>query len=761
MNILLVTMSMEIGGAETHILELCRELLSRGHKITLVSRGGVYADEAEKAGAHVVSLPLHKKDPGSVLRSWRGLARLIREGSFDIVHSHARIPSFILGMMNRLVLLPGGVRFRFVTSAHLDFVVNPLWRRISMWGERVMAVSDDIREYLIREYNYPAGRIYTTINGIDERKFSPDVDFSGVLAKHGLDSAHRRLVYMSRLDEDRVAPAFEIIKAAPRLHERYPDLDIIIVGDGSCRNEVFAQAEAANEKCGTNVVHCTGGVSNVNEYCACADVFVGVSRSALEAMACGKAVILAGGQGAMGIFDESKADAAYETNFCCRGYDCADDRVLFEQISTLMDDENQRSRLGRFNRDFVHRHYTVTRMADDYLQMYNDAINSPVRFRGAADVLVSGYYGFGNLGDESLLEVIAGSAARAYPGVKIRALTKKPKLDRRRLGLECASRFNFPAIWWNAGKSKVLLSGGGSLLQDKTSSRSLRYYAGVMGLAKSAGAKVYVYANGIGPISREENRRIVAKVVGKADVVTVRDRESAEELGRIGFGGRVQVTADPAFLTKANEKSAEKVLEKRGFSGKRFVALSMRMLTVSESGKISALTPADEEILTGVVNSVSAVAKKHDLAVLLVPMQKSKDNYISEILGNRLTQNRIQSSVYTPTSAGELIGVLAQAEFVIGMRLHSIIYASSAAVPVIGLSYDPKVAAFMREIGQRYVVDVGSPDEIEGKIHTMAEEILTRREEIAAELREKSAVLRSRAEEDVKNLGKIIGIKNK
>ncbi len=752
MKILMVTMSMEIGGAETHILELCRELLARGHEVTLASHGGVYALEAERAGAVLATLPLHKKDPVSVIQSWRGLYRLIREENFDIVHSHARIPSFVLGMMNRF-LVKDGVKFRFVTSAHLDFALNPLWRRISCWGERVMAVSDDIREYLIREYDYPAGKIYTTINGIDEKKFSPMVRFESVLGKHGLNPARRRVVYMSRLDEDRVAPAYELIKAMPVIHDRYPDVDLVIVGDGGCRGRVEEMAAAVNSDVG-KVIYCVGGVSNVSEYCACADVFVGVSRSALEAMACGKAVILAGGQGSMGIFDESKAKAAYETNFCCRGYACADAGELADEIGVLLDDDDLRRRLGEFNRAFIREHYAVSRMAEDYLQMYNDAIDSPVRFKGAADVLISGYYGFGNLGDESLLEVISASAARAYPGVKIRALTKNPRSDRKRLGLECISRVNFPVIWLNARRAKVLLSGGGSLLQDKTSSRSLGYYAGVMGLAKRAGAKVYVYANGIGPITREENRRRAAKALSKADVITVRDAESAEEIKRIGFGGKVEVTADPAFLTEADYGSAGSAIEKCGLSGVKFAAVSLRLMDVTTG----VMTSRDEEVVAGTASAMEKISREYGLAVMVIPMQKSKDSHISEVLCDKLAEGGVRCGIYNPMTAGELAGVLSYAEFAIGMRLHSIIYASTVAVPVIGLSYDPKVMSFMRELGQGYVIDVGGDGvgDLGGKVYSMASGILSRRGETACELRSKAGELKVRARVDVAKLGEVM-----
>ena len=153
MKILMVTMSMNIGGAETHILELCRELISRGESVTLASFGGVYADEAVRFGVRHVTLPLNTKKPAAVMKAYRGLRKLILEERFDVVHAHARIPAFICGLLHDHLRLDG-YKFRFVTTAHLDFSTNALWRRISRWGERVMVVSDDIADYMVTEYAY-------------------------------------------------------------------------------------------------------------------------------------------------------------------------------------------------------------------------------------------------------------------------------------------------------------------------------------------------------------------------------------------------------------------------------------------------------------------------------------------------------------------------------------------------------------------------------------------------------------------------------
>ena len=765
MKILMVTMAMNIGGAETHILELTKELSLRGNDVTVASFGGVYADELQKIGVRCVSLPLHTKNPAHVMKSYSGLKKLLTSEKFDIVHAHARIPGFIVGLLNDS-LTDEGVKFRFVTTAHLNFSVNPLLRRISRWGERVMAVSDDIADYLVKEYNYPRERIYTTINGVDTVKFSPERDFSAVLEKHKLEKSRKRVVYVSRLDPDRAEPAYRIIEIAPKIAEKYPDTDIIIVGGGTCFDELNGMAEKVNKSVGRKLVIMTGAVSNVDEYCAASDVFIGVSRSALEAMSAAKPVIIAGGQGALGIFDESKITAAVNTNFCCRGFGMATGEDLLRDIEILLENEELRERQGVFNREFIKKHYTAARMADDYLAMYEDTLSSPVRFKGRADVVMSGYYGFGNMGDESLLDTIAKSAALEFDGLKIAALTRYPKKDEMRTGLKCISRFNFPAVWSELARAKVLISGGGSLLQDKTSKRSLKYYAALMKTAKKLGKKVYVYANGIGPITHEANKRLASKVVSAADIVTVRDSASKAELVSLGVDERrITVSADPTFLiseriSERSRRAAERIVSEI----REFFVVSVRPLSVS--GSDAKLTERDLEILTQIGDAAAEIAKKYGLTPLILPMQASHDSEISEKLRELLREKGIDAPMYKPNSAEsnysgfnsaeELICVLESAEIVVGMRLHAVIFASSASSPVIGLSYDPKVAAFMHEIGQDYVVDLAKSSEVGAEVTRCADEIMSRRGEIMREIGEKSAELRRKAEEDVKRLGSIL-----
>lgn len=722
-------MSMNIGGAETHILELCRELKKMGEEVVLASFGGVYADELTSFGIEHVTLPLNTKKPASVAESYRGLKELIQKGNFDIVHAHARIPAFICGM------LFDKMKFRFVTTAHLNFSVNPLWRRIARWGEYVMAVSDDIADYMVSEYKYPRDRISVTINGVDTKKFSKDIPFDSILKAHGLSTDRRRIVYMSRLDEDRADPAYRILNIAPQIAEKFPDCDIIIVGGGNRFDDIKEKAEEINRVTGRKLITITGAVSNTNEYLASATVFVGVSRSALEAMSASKPVIIAGNQGSLGIFDKTKIEPAILTNFCCRGFDVEDeDRMLSDLSALLTRTPEELSAMGEFNRAFIEERYTARRMAGDYIEMYKKVLASPIPFNGHGDVALSGYYGFGNLGDESLLDIIASSISREVPGVKITAFTKSPKKDARRTGLNCVSRFNLFSVPGELKHAKLLISGGGSLLQDATSRRSLKYYAGVIRLAEHLGCRVCVLANGIGPISDERNKKITAAVIKKADYVSVRDADSKAELISLGVpADKIAVTADPAFLIGAckNERVKE-LLSALSLEGKKFFSVSLRPFS-------------DPSVFEKIADACRAIRDKYSLVPLIIPMQESRDSDIC-----REFAISVSGGVYVPESASELIGILSSSEFLVGMRLHSVIFAAAAAVPMIGLSYDPKVRSMMSALSQDYCIDLKNEPDIEEKIVSLSDSIMRDSSVIREKLFERASEMREKCEDDLR-----------
>ena len=210
-KVLMVLMGLEIGGAETHVVELSRQLHREGWEVVVVSNGGVYERELTGAGIRCYHAPLHKRNAVLMLRSLHVLRRVIREEKPDVVHAHARIPAFLCGILHRQM------GFAFVTSAHWVFYVNSILKRIADWGERTIAVSDDIKTYLIENYGIPAEHISVTINGIDTEKFSPAVSGERVLREFGLSPERPVISYVSRMDDSRALAARQLVAIAPRL----------------------------------------------------------------------------------------------------------------------------------------------------------------------------------------------------------------------------------------------------------------------------------------------------------------------------------------------------------------------------------------------------------------------------------------------------------------------------------------------------------------------------------------------------------------
>lgn len=726
MKILMVTMAMDIGGAETHILELSRELTRRGHDVTVASNGGAYETELREAGIAHVRVPCHSKNPVCMARSYRRLKQLILRERYDVVHAHARIPAFICEMLRRRY------HFRFVTTVHWVFNPGFPYGFLTKWGERSLAVSDDIKSYLVENYGMDPGNIRVTINGIDLEKFSPNTDYSDIEREFSLNEKAERIVYISRMDTDRSLAAHRLIEIVPEIVREFPSLEVIIVGGGDDYGRVASEAEAVNKRVGRRAVIMTGARVDINRFAAAGDLFIGVSRSALEAMACGAPCIISGNEGYIGVFDEDKLERAIDTNFCCRG--CGEttaERLLEDVLRVLRSPREERERLGRYCRETVRRYYSVTTMGDDAEMLYlsvikriglnevtaEDAAEAPryLRFnplcgrRTISDIIVSGYYGFDNMGDDSILDTLTEHLMTAMPGVRITALTRRPCASAVRYGVRCVGRMNLFSIIREMRRSRLLISGGGSLFQDSTSSKSLKYYSFIINLARRMGMKTYIYANGVGDIGYESNRRLTKTTFERADRVTLRDMESAEELVSIGVPReKLLLTADPAFmLLPYAEEEAEKLCRRFGLrEGVKYFAVSLRRFEGAQRRAY------DEETLIGeAVRTCAHTAKKYGAVPVFVVMQPDFDRDISRIASEKLKgEHGVDSLIIEPSSGRELYTVLCgcgrinRFEFVCGMRLHILIYACCGAIPIVGLSLDPKINSFVRSMDESCLI---------------------------------------------------------
>ena len=669
-KVMMALMGLEIGGAETHVVELSKELHRQGYEVVVVSNGGVYERELTDAGIRCYHAPLHKRSAGRMLRSLWLLRGIIRKEKPDVVHAHARIPAFLCGILHRQMGFP------FVTSAHWVFYVNRSLRRLTDWGERTVAVSDDIREYLKENYGVPDEHIFVTINGIDTEKFSPAVSGERVLCEFGFSPDRPTISYVSRMDESRALAARQLVEIAPRLRERLPDIQILIAGGGDVYDEISAKAQAVNDAAGERFVVMTGARTDVNEIVAAGDVFVGVSRAALEAMAAEKPVVVAGNEGYIGLFDESKLALAQESNFCCRGCPEPTGERLYEDLVHALCgmDGAQRAALGRYGREVIGQYYSVARMARDCERAYDEVLAAHTR------VLVSGYYGFRNLGDDAILLALRGRVHQTLPGAQLSALSKRPEETRERCGVEAADRFSPLAVLREVKRCSVFISGGGSLLQDSTSTRSLLYYTSLIRMAKRRGKRVTFYANGIGPVRAEKNRTRVREAAELADLITLRDEESLRELRGMGVQNpNIYVTADPVYAMERGDRAE---------GARRLAALGLPedRPIVGVSVRFAKGMDTDLEAFARFCDAAAARA-----SIVFLVMQQGSDDAACAAVRERMREpSWVASAPYDPAG---MMGMLACMDAVVSTRLHSIIFAARERVPVLGVVYDPKVSA--------------------------------------------------------------------
>lgn len=701
MKILMATMALDIGGAETHIVELSKELRRRGHEVTVASNGGAFVPALEESGIEHIELPMNSKRPDKAFRAYLGICRLLKTGKFDVVHSHSRISSFICALACERY----GVRF--ATTCHGVYDMNFLWRRLSKWGIIALAVSCDTKAYLVREYGVPPDNIHLTINGIDTEKFSP-LPLPNKPSGTGLapGKAHR-VIYCSRIDEASAHCAFMLVEKAPELARLYPDFELVIIGGGDSIDRLKAEGERVNEEIKSesgierDVVVITGAVTDVNVRlrsgiykgedgsCYTDGVFVGVSRAALEAMACGLPVILSGSQGYIGRFDADTEHKALSTNLCGRGCVMPDAETLKRDIEELFSlSDKERRDLGRFGRDFVMRRFTVTRMADDAEKLYS--LLRPFRpKKGRTDVILSGYYGFGNTGDDSLLYQITSSLKSLAPDLDITVLAHRPRRLSKLYAVKTVNRFNIFKINRVMSRAGLLINGGGSLLQNTTSQRSLIYYVKIIETAKKHGNKCMLYGSGLGPIYGEKAEKLTRTALDDMDAITLRDEGSLSLLRRLGVNeAATAVTADPAFLLEPSDMSwLEYSLAEKGISDvEKTFAVALRGRVPGE---------CDSDLIEKIIGAAAKISEKTGLVSVIIPLQLRQDLDIC-----KKAAGKIPGSILLDTlSPRDMRAFAGRCAFIISLRLHILIYGFAGGTPCIGLDCDPKLTALIRQTG--------------------------------------------------------------
>lgn len=355
-------------------------------------------------------------------------------------------------------------------------------------------------------------------------------------------------------------------------------------------------------------------------------------------------------------------------------------------------------------------------------------------------VLLSGYYGFANLGDEALLEVIVSQLRSRFPGCTLEVLSATPEATRAAFGVETTARWNMREVRDAIKRADVVVSGGGGLLQNATSLRSVVYYAGILREASRSRRRSMIFAQSIGPLD-PLGRFIVKSFCRGVSRATVRDARSLALLRDLLPGTPVERTADPVFLYDLPIGAVD--LQREGLGEEPYAIVSVRK------------TPSLRIGLPAIARAVDRLAEVHNVRVAFLPFGGASDAEVSTTI---IRQCKSAPMLLPESPLAQSAAIIAGARAVIGMRLHALILAARFSVPFLAIPYDPKVAALCEDLNYPLppLWTPGKPAPSDEGVDALVDRLIAERDALAAHLTEKVFVVRASAARNFEVLGELL-----
>ena len=305
---------------------------------------------------------------------------------------------------------------------------------------------------------------------------------------------------------------------------------------------------------------------------------------------------------------------------------------------------------------------------------------------------ITGSYGGLNLGDEAILQSMIEQLRRDIPGVEITVFSRNADDTKRRHKVERSvpvRKLSRAEIVPEIERLDMLLFGGGGILYDADA----RIYLREVQVAKEQGVPVMLYAVGAGPLKDPTVQEAVRETLEGVAAITVRERSAQQCLEEAGVHDDVVVTADPALLLKP-ESLPRNALRFEGLEGRRRVI----GMSVREPGV--AAPDLDPNVYHALLaNAADFMVDRFDADVLFVPMEHSvldsqhSHAVIAKML--RAQRARVLNGEYT---SGQILAMMSRFTFVVGMRLHFLVFAALRGVPFVALPYAGKVSGFLEDL---------------------------------------------------------------
>ena len=526
------------GGAKTHVLSLLHSLNEHIRADLVCYMEAEFSKEARELG-----IPTQVFDGGFNI-GLKKTRELIENGNYDIVHCHGSRANLTGALLKEHFNIP------FISTVHSDYKLDYLGRpmaamtygQLNKMALRRMdyrvCVSDQMRETLIGR-GFEPNKLFPLYNGVDFSRPKPSITRSEWFNDIGCTFPEDSIVVgiAARFDAIKdVATTVRGFAGAARENEK---LRLLIAGDGRERDMLKALCTELGVR---DKVFFAGWINGMDGYYASVDINAISSLSetfpyaVTEAARAGIPTVASRVGGLPKLIINGETGMLFEPR---------DHETMTRCILALANDDKLRKKLGRAVYEKAKREFSTESTCQRQLKIYRTVIERYNEPRCGA--VICGAYGHGNAGDEALLTAIAGQLRSIDEDLRIVVVSKNARHTRRTHGLSTIRRWQILRLRRELKRSKLFISGGGSLIQDVTSRRSLWFYLHTISLAKKCGCKVQMYGCGMGPLNYDYDRKRAAKTINRCvDAITLRDPLSLEFTREIGVTVQeVLVTGDP------------------------------------------------------------------------------------------------------------------------------------------------------------------------------------------------------------------------
>ena len=520
----------DTGGAKTHVHTLLHGLNQHIRADMVCFTEGPFAQEARELGIRVDVMD--GRNPLSVLKPLR--EKIAREG-YDLIHCHGARGNLMGALLKRSTGLP------VVTTVHsdpkLDYMGRPLsaltYGKLNAWALRRIpyriGVSDTMGDLLISR-GFDPQQMFAIYNGIDFTPRTPNLTRREFLDGLGLDWPDDAVIAGIAARLNPVKDMGTLLRGFAAAHESQPKLRLIIAGEGqdeAMLKELARQLGVVDEVC------FAGWLTDTDSFYSALDINTLTSLSESFPYA-----LTEGARFALPTVASRVGGVPYLIRHNVTGllFQPRDHETLGRHLAALAADPDLRRRLGDNLLEKGRTEYSIESTIRHQLEIYESILRRRKRIQRKRDgVILCGAYGQNNAGDEAVLKAILAELRAVDPDLPLWVMTRKPKQTRQDCRVGAIFTFNIPAFCRRMRKCQLYANGGGSLIQDVTSHRSLWFYLFTLFAARRRGCRVMMYGCGIGPIQSPRNRKRAGKAIDKnVDVITLRDQESMRELESLG-----------------------------------------------------------------------------------------------------------------------------------------------------------------------------------------------------------------------------------